>query len=77
MCIRDRPEVVGFPVRIAAIKAQAGITVAGDDDVWIRLVVPEKNVVAWREAFDQIVFEQQGLGFGPGNRCLLYTSRCV
>lgn len=55
-------------IQHTAIKPEAGKFVPAQNDVWIRFIVPEQNVVTRLQAFDQIVFQQQRLGFGARYR---------
>ena len=67
---RERAEVaVALRVR-AAIEADLRELVAGDQDVAVALVVAEEDVVARREALDEVVLEQQRLGLGARDRGL-------
>ena len=59
---RERAEIVRFAIGAAAVECRAAETVVRDDDIGIGLVVAKHDVVTRREALDQIVLEQQGLG---------------
>ena len=59
--VRERTEVPVATVLRAAVEAEARVLVAGDHEVGIRLVVAEQDVVARREALDEVVLEQQRL----------------
>src|SRR6185436_13790402 len=62
--VREWPEIAVFPVLGAAVEAQAGKFVPCDHQVGIGLVVAKQDVVARREALDQVVFEEQRLRLG-------------
>ena len=50
----------------AAVVGQARVFVCGELDVGVGLVVAEEDVVARRQALDEVVLEDQGLGLGAG-----------
>ncbi len=64
VCMRKRPEVAVALVARTAVKAEPGELVPGDHQVGIRLVVAKQDVVARREALDEVVLEQQRLALG-------------
>ena len=49
-----------------AINLQTRVFVFGQANIRVALVVPEQNVVARVEIFNQVVFKQQCLAFGAG-----------
>ena len=57
-------EIIGAAIGIAAEKAEPRVVAPGQDNIGVGLVVAKENVVARRQALDQVVFEQQRFGFG-------------
>jgi hypothetical protein len=74
--LADRPGAwIGTKVAIAldvrpAVEADLRILVPRDQDVAVALVVAEEDVVAGREALDEVVLEQQRLRLGARDRGL-------
>src|SRR5206468_3852091 len=68
--VRKRAEIAVLPVLRAAVEAEARELVPGDGQVRIGLVVAEQDVVARREALDEVVLEQQRLALGTARRHL-------
>ena len=60
--VRERAEMAVALLFRPAVEAQAREGVPGDHQVGVGLVVAEQDVVARREALDEIVLEQQRLG---------------
>src|SRR5207237_9901025 len=68
--VRKRAEVAVLPVLRAAVESEARELVPGDGQVRIGLVVAEQDVVARREALDEVVLEEKRLALGSGRRQL-------
>jgi hypothetical protein len=68
--VGKRTEIAMALVLRSAVEAEARKLVPGDCQVGIGLVVAKKDVVARREALDEIVLEQQRLSFGARRRHL-------
>jgi len=65
---RERPEIlVGRTARPAVLGELRPFGVATDHDVGERLVVAQQHVEARHEALDQVVLEEQRLGFAVGD----------
>jgi hypothetical protein len=58
------PEVAVGLVGRPPVIAQARVGMPGEHDIGVGLVVAEEDVVARRQALDQVVFQDQGLGLG-------------
>ncbi len=66
--VRERAEIMVARIEAAAVKREPRKFVAGQRQVRIGFIVPEKNVVARRQRLDQVVLEQQRLGLGARHR---------
>src|SRR5690606_5995916 len=59
-----RPEIPALAAGAATVIGDARYIVAAEHQIGIRLVVPEKDVVTRLQTLDEVVFQQQRLGFG-------------
>src|SRR5260364_416230 len=62
--IRKRAEIMMRLIGCAAITGNARNTMRAQLKIRIGFVIPEQNVVARRERFNQIIFKQQGFRLG-------------
>ena len=61
----EGPEIAAFRAALAAVLADLGIGVIFcNQDVRKAFVVAQQHIVDWLELLDQILFQQQRLGFG-------------
>ncbi len=65
--VRVGAEVLVGLFQRAAIVGHLREGVAAEHEVGIAFVVAKKNIVFGRQGFDEVVFENQGFGFGAGN----------
>ena len=66
--IREGTKKLRFFVYRAPVIGHARVGVVGQPKVGVAFVITKQNVVAWAQAFNQVVFKQQRLGFGAGGR---------
>src|SRR5690606_5286286 len=62
-----RAKEMALPAGTAPVIGNTRRLVRADHQVGVGLVIPEKNVVAWPQTLDEVVFQQQGLGLAAGN----------
>ena len=67
VAVRIRTEVLVRLFQRAAVIRHLRILMSAEHEVGIAFVIAEEDIVFGRQGFDEVVFENQGFGFGAGD----------